>query len=254
MTINAWNTPDLTTDGQLLIGNTGNRPLANVPVGDTSEISITPGSGTINIGIADNPIFPGVASATLPIGTTAQRPGAPVEGMTRYNSDEDIVEAYANGGWRIVEKDDAVLASLGATISNVTGDGTVYTIVFPSTIYNTRTSYNTTTGQLEPAQQGIYLAGGSLTLLGIGAGHTDLVLQCTSVPAAFVRRLVRLNPAAIAVGGELTINFNIAIQTVISGGELAFQLQVSGSTLTVSLEGNPGTGRTTYWASYASNL
>lgn len=42
-TNNAWNTPDLLLDGQLLIGQTGDRPLANVPAGDADEISITTG-------------------------------------------------------------------------------------------------------------------------------------------------------------------------------------------------------------------
>ena len=35
----------------------------------------------------------------LPAGTTAQRPGVPVNGMLRYNSDTGKIEAYANGGW-----------------------------------------------------------------------------------------------------------------------------------------------------------
>src|SRR5690554_3142915 len=249
---NAWNTPDLLLDGQLLIGQTGDRPLANVPTGQADEISITTGPGTINIGIADNTIFPGLESVTLPIGTTAQRLGTPVEGMMRYNSDEDIVEAYAHGGWRIVEKDDVVFGNLHQTIFNVTGDGTLYTLVFPTMTVNTRGSYNTTTGQLVPSQVAMYLAGGSITLVGIGAAHTDLNLQAVTNPFGFVRRLVRLNPAAIAVGGELTINFNIALEAGIVGGEVSFQFSVNGGTLSVALEGNPGTGRTTYWATYLS--
>jgi len=41
-----------------------------------------------------------VTGATkLPSGTTAQRPGSPAEGYTRYNTDTDFVEVYANGAW-----------------------------------------------------------------------------------------------------------------------------------------------------------
>jgi len=35
----------------------------------------------------------------LPAGTTAQRPGSPVNGMLRYNSDTSKIEAYAGGAW-----------------------------------------------------------------------------------------------------------------------------------------------------------
>ena len=38
----------------------------------------------------------------LPSGTTAQRPSSPVEGMTRYNTDEDKMEVYADGEWTLV--------------------------------------------------------------------------------------------------------------------------------------------------------
>ena len=35
----------------------------------------------------------------LPSGTTAQRPGVPVNGMLRYNSETNNLEAYISGAW-----------------------------------------------------------------------------------------------------------------------------------------------------------
>lgn len=35
----------------------------------------------------------------MPVGTTAQRPGSPVNGMIRYNSTSSKMEAYAGGAW-----------------------------------------------------------------------------------------------------------------------------------------------------------
>lgn len=70
--------------------------------GTANEIDVSNGdgvSGNPTVGIADNPILPGNGSATLPIGTTAQRPGTPVNGMIRYNSDNAQVEAYENSAW-----------------------------------------------------------------------------------------------------------------------------------------------------------
>ena len=36
---------------------------------------------------------------TLPVGTTAQRPASPANGMIRYNSTTSTIEAYAAGNW-----------------------------------------------------------------------------------------------------------------------------------------------------------
>ena len=42
-------------------------------------------------------------SFSFPSGTEAQRPGSPTEGMTRYNSDSDKLEVYANGAWERID-------------------------------------------------------------------------------------------------------------------------------------------------------
>lgn len=38
-------------------------------------------------------------AATIPSGTTAQRPAIPVNGMVRYNSDNQRFEGYINSAW-----------------------------------------------------------------------------------------------------------------------------------------------------------
>jgi len=53
----------------------------------------------------DTPTFNGnvtclsTGSIKAPAGTTAQRTGSPVDGMFRYNTDEDSFEGYINGAW-----------------------------------------------------------------------------------------------------------------------------------------------------------
>ena len=43
---------------------------------------------------------PGETDAlALPVGTTGQRPGSPLDGMIRYNSTTPVLEAYVNGAW-----------------------------------------------------------------------------------------------------------------------------------------------------------
>lgn len=73
--------------------------------GTTDQISVanTAGAaGNPTISISNNPVLPGTASVTVPIGTTAQRSGSPVNGMLRYNSDTALPEMYVNGSWQSV--------------------------------------------------------------------------------------------------------------------------------------------------------
>jgi hypothetical protein len=87
------------TNGQLLIGNTGSDPSVAAPTGDTNEIAVTTGAGSLAVGIADDCILPGTGSYTWVDGTTAQRPGTPANGMARYNTTTDMFEGYQGGAW-----------------------------------------------------------------------------------------------------------------------------------------------------------
>ena len=61
------------------------------------------------IGIADDPIIPGVASVTIPAGTTAQEPTA-VDGMLRYDTDTDALRVSIGAVWDDVQ--------IGSEVSN----------------------------------------------------------------------------------------------------------------------------------------
>ena len=57
---------------------------------------------------------------TLPRGTTAQRPGSPVAGMVRFNTDINQIEIYENGSWR--SRDPSYnYAATGGTITSHDG-------------------------------------------------------------------------------------------------------------------------------------
>lgn len=84
--------PQSTTDTLNIIGT----PSENV----TSIVS-----NTMLIGLDDNIIMPGTEAATIPIGTTAQRPVSPVAGMIRYNTTEGCLEVY-DGSWGCMRRKD----------------------------------------------------------------------------------------------------------------------------------------------------
>jgi hypothetical protein len=78
----------------------GDGTVTNVN-GTTNQISVLNGTTTPIISITPNPIIPGTASITMPIGGTAQRPTG-VNGMFRYNTDVALFEGYINGSWQII--------------------------------------------------------------------------------------------------------------------------------------------------------
>lgn len=51
-------------------------------------------------------------AAVLPSGNNAQRPGAPVAGMVRYNSEEELFEGYQDGEWKALGGDSSPLFSV----------------------------------------------------------------------------------------------------------------------------------------------
>jgi hypothetical protein len=66
---------------------------------------------------AKNYRFPGSSAVTVPVGATADRPGSPVNGQIRYNTDTSRFEIYYNA-WKSV----AILGN--ATITKDTFTGT----------------------------------------------------------------------------------------------------------------------------------
>jgi len=73
----------------------------NIYVYYTSPITqvIAPSQGTVGPVQLDYSNFNGTGSASLPNGTTAQRPGSPTVGMIRYNTTESKYEVFTSVGW-----------------------------------------------------------------------------------------------------------------------------------------------------------
>lgn len=104
--------------------------------GTSDEIDVTNGdgfSGNPTIGLADNPVIPGVEGMVIPIGTTAERPSG-TNGEVRYNSDTNRFEGYQNGSWQSIGNGDGTVTSVdvsggltGLTTSGgpITSSGTI---------------------------------------------------------------------------------------------------------------------------------
>lgn len=64
-------------------------------------------------------VFGSTGAVGLPVGTTAQQPSSPFEGMFRYNSDNDKFEYYSNSTWKVVRSE----GKTTITKDYYTGDG-----------------------------------------------------------------------------------------------------------------------------------
>jgi hypothetical protein len=112
--------------GILINAPGSNEILIRSITGTANQIDITNGSGVVGniaIAISDNPIFTGTGGLAFPSGTTAQRPGVVYNGKTRYNTDTDFIEYYADGVWYELSNTGAVAPGSANDLAYYIGSG-----------------------------------------------------------------------------------------------------------------------------------
>jgi hypothetical protein len=136
-------------NGLVVLSTAGAITSATI-TGTSNQIAVTNGngiSGNPTVGLADNPVLPGVASATLPIGATGDRPGSPVNGMLRYNSTIALFEGYINNAWTSLASGSGVTSiatGTGLTGGPITSTGTISIDSTVVTLTGTQTLTNKT--------------------------------------------------------------------------------------------------------------
>ena len=119
------------SSGTGMLAIVGGTAIANRTIeGVVDQITVTDGNGAGNptIGIADNPVLPGVAGVVVPAGTNAERAIFPSEGTLRYNSQAQAFEGYTSSGWGTIVAGAAVtLINTGAGLTGgpITSSGTI---------------------------------------------------------------------------------------------------------------------------------
>lgn len=152
----------------LLVDNTSNtassQAVVNVEVAGTSAgdpwfQSTVGASRSFAIGASNS------NSQHLRINTAA---GASVSPSTGTN-----VWDMSPAGIRTMPLQPAFFAYVSATIPNVTGDGTGYTVIFDTTSYNIQSCYNNATGIFTAPVTGVYIFTTTVYWGGITASHTS---------------------------------------------------------------------------------
>lgn len=88
---------DNTFNNTLVLGGTAGLPYNNATKDNQAVIGNDAITETLMRGTVTSDTSTGALK--LPVGTTAQRPASPVEGMARVNSTTSAIEVYVNGGW-----------------------------------------------------------------------------------------------------------------------------------------------------------
>lgn len=178
----------LTGTGMLAI-QSGTVGKVNI-LGTTDQITVTNGNGAsdITLEIATNPVIPGTAAMTVPIGTTGQQPvGA--DGQFRFNTDTQTFDGYAAGSWKQFSLAGGVTSfsagATGFTPSSPTSGAVVLSGILNPASGGTGVnngSYTTTLGG-NISTAGSFATSGSYPLTLTATGSTNVTLPTTGTLA-----------------------------------------------------------------------
>lgn len=204
--------------GNGIITAIGSGATIRTLVGTSNEIDIANGtgaSGNFTVGLADNIIMPGTEGATLPTGSTAQRPLLPNNGEMRYNTDSLTFEGYAGGSWRDFSLTGGVTSFSAGSTGFTPSSPTSGAIVLAGTlnVANGGTGATTLTG---------YVKGSGTSPFTASATIPTSDLSGTISNAQLANSSLTYNGVTVSLGGSGTITaanpYPLTIGTGLTGG------------------------------------
>ncbi len=183
-------------------------------------------TGTTNAGLMQ---IVGTGALTVPVGTTAQQPGSPVNGMIRYNSQTSKFEGYQAGAWV-----DMIGGAGSVAIDNLTDAKTDY-----ATDFNLWMGQNAGNGILAGGQYNFAIgqnAGDSITTgdynLGLGYNALTAVTTATDNVGVGYNALAANTANQITAVGSTALDSNTSGQHNTAVGYAALTVNTTGANST----------------------
>lgn len=139
----------------------------------------------------------------------------------------------------------AFSAFVNANVNDVTGDGTAYTVLFNSEIFDQNSNYATGTGIFTAPVTGRYRFNCSIIVLQCDAGHTEGWIDFVSSNRTYTSG--ETNPSKIFVTGGYVSFVGTVFADMDAADTMKINLTINGGTKTVDLRGD-ATGILSYFA------
>lgn len=231
-TTNSWDNQIAGSYNQIIL-NAGTNGVAISTDASAATVNVATGSAvkTVTLGSTNSTSSTAIKSGT---GNVAVNSGLTVDSTGRMTN---IVQP-------------AFSAYKSSAASNVTGDGTLYTVICDTEFFDIGNNFNNSTGIFTAPVSGVYMFTFACMITGIGSSHSTYQLQVLTSTNAY--QGAYCSPAACKANGNfLESNMAIAIQ-LSATNTVTFSIIVAGSTKTVGVNGGGpiGAQQFTYVSGY----
>ena len=127
-----------------------------------------------------------------------------------------------------------LVAQVNSTLTDVTGDGTTYTVVFDTIASQQGSNFNTGTGVFTVPVAGYYLVSVSLLLNGLTASFTSADLRIAGSAGTYAKKLYNPGVGFIAASTQYAVETTKVI-SIAAAATIFIQIIVSGSTKTIDI-------------------